>query len=151
MRLLLRPDNFITYYDDKMTVIASRSSEYVPEVVRIRRLTEHSTIQDIIQLLYYLRPWDIKKEGNWMGREWLRLVAMQSLCYSGLKNPEVQIFLDGVLAANASGWDKYDADFCREWGRMTDSSCLPDPDEDFLRCIREVLDCIRENRAPQQK
>ena len=146
MKRQLWPENFNTYFQERADFIITRHANYQQDILRIARLTQQAQTKDIEALLRYLRPWDIEAEGNWIGREWLRLVAMQALCYLGSQSAQVREMLDQVATSEAREWRYFDRTLQEKWQRLTDSSCLPDAYADFQRCVREVRQCIDESQ-----
>lgn len=146
MKRQLWATNFKTYFEAKTTFIASRDTGYQQEAANIEQLTvqaqERYTKELLNHILYYLRPWNLELEGNWIGREWLRMVAMQALCYLGSQNVTIEAYLISIASTNIGEWHSYDIAVSDTWRRLTDSSCLVDPYADFLRCLNEVLECI---------
>ncbi len=142
MQRLIWRDNFPGYFDESATFIASRHAGYHKEVIRIKHLALQAQEQDIRDLACYLRPWNLETEGNWMGREWLRLKAMQALCYLGAQSRAIEDYLKCIALSPDPQWHHYDTALRDTWQRYTDSSCLVDPYADFLRCLNEVLECI---------
>lgn len=138
MKRLLHADNFDAWFDDQFRFISTRHEGYGEEVRRIEQLARGGTPADLLALLAYLRPWSIELEGNWIGREWVRGVAMQALCHLASQDAGNHRLLVEEAVSVAS---RPDEDLLVAWGTRTDSSCHSDPREDFLRCLREVLDC----------
>ena len=116
----------------------TRSAVFVLRIGRLSRADE----PDVRELLKYLRPWNLEVEGNWMGREWLRLVAMQALSYLGSESATVESFIKEIRRSTDPQWRTFDDDLIHSWMTSTDCSCLVDPYSDFLRNVDDVLDCI---------
>ncbi len=144
MRRLVWPSNFKTYFEQQATFIAPRHAGYQQEVGRIYLLAERGQEQDLDHLLNYLRPWNIEIEGNWMGREWLRLMAMEALCYLAAEKPGVKDYLRGILTSQDAKWHTFDQALRDSWLKLGADPCLPDPYADFVRCIHEVIDCANQ-------
>jgi hypothetical protein len=142
MESRLHRGNFSAWFDARREFIESRHACYAQEILRIKRLTEQAQAQDVRALVQYLRPWNIETEGNWIGREWLRTIAMQALCYLGSSDQKIKKLLESISSSNSPEWREFDNSLRDSWHALTDASCLADPYEDFLRCIGEVVECI---------
>jgi hypothetical protein len=138
MRLLLSESNLDEFFQHRIDMYVQRGSGYAHDVSQIRLLLESSTQDSIESLVEYLRPWSIEEEGGFMYRELLRLIAMQTLCYMATMDSDAKHKLESIFVSNDSRWTSYEGTV---WGGIPDTYCLPKPYEDFLRCLKEVLEC----------
>jgi hypothetical protein len=138
---LLRADNFDAYFDKAIAFMASRSQMYCQDAERIRDLTRSGTPHDAAVLLRYVRPWDIDAQGDFLGREWVRLVAMQSLCFLAAGSAAVRAQVEAAVDSDPPEWSEcadVPSDF---WGTLSGAHLLIPPRDNFVQCIRETLDC----------
>ena len=125
-----------------METFKSRKIEYMYVVEKIYSLVKKQDISSAKEIMWYLRPWDLEVEGNWIGMELIRTIAMQSLCYLGKKDERIkQYILDSPNHTNAE-LNEYTDHLKDIWAKYTDISCIPVPEEDFIRCLKDVKDCI---------
>ena len=148
MNLALTTRNVHEWFAHAEQYAGGLNPDYQRAVSQIWSLINKGDTDAVHRLAQHLRPWDIEVEGNWGGREWLRLVAMQALCYLGTQRSEILEDLTRIALSGEGEWKDYDENLRETWRKCSDVTCFPDPYEDFLRCIREVVECIQTSGNP---
>jgi len=147
MNARLNDESFDGLFAHWQDFISTRHAGYYNDTKRIEQLTREGSIVNIPLLLEYLRPWNIEAEGNWMGREWLRGVAMDAIRYLAVRDTEVALYIRNLKENPAEQWRQFDPELTQAWQRMGDVSNLYDPFEDFMRCVDEILLCLDAERS----
>jgi hypothetical protein len=138
----LSRENFDTWFDERLKWTEPDVVYYRDEAVRlqhrqvlltIRELASRGAPDDVDKLVSFLRPWNAIEEG-WGGREHLRLIAQQALCYLGCENAAIKASLEAIEASDDPKWREFAPDVIR----MVD-----DPYADFCVYLQEVIICIR--------
>jgi len=142
LRESLQPENFDEWFDGKEQFMWERHPPYGEQVRAIRNLAARGGEGSVIQIARFLRPWDIEEEGNWMGCEWVRSIAMEALCYVGRQDTSVRQTLEDISLSADPEWRNFNDRLIHNWFQLGDSPCLQHPYNDFLRSIKEVVDCI---------